>query len=265
MRPPLIASILLVLTLSLITSLRATAQQPKSLRVLTYNIHHAEGLDKKLDLPRIATVIRAAEPDLVAIQEVDVKAKRTGGVDEAAELAKLTNMHAYFAKAMDYQGGAYGQLILSKHELTDTKTHMLPPAEPGVEPRIMAEAHVKIGGTSIAFFGTHLDARDNARRVLQAEEIARITANIKDDVSILAGDLNAHPDHQPIALLTKDWTDPSAGKGLLTIPAEKPKSQIDYVLYRPKDRLHPVDVKVLDEPVASDHRPVLAVFEFPSR
>ena len=264
MYSPPIPNVLAILTLALVPLL-ASAQQPgaapKTLRVLTYNIHHAEGLDKKLDLPRIATVIRAAEPDLVAVQEVDVKAKRTGGVDEAAELAKLTGMHAYFAKAMDYQGGAYGQLLLSKHPLEGTKTHLLPPAEQGVEPRIMAEAHVKIGNTSIAFFGTHLDARDNARRVLQVEEIARITAHIKDDVSILAGDLNAHPDHKPIALLTKDWTDPSAGKGLLTIPAEKPRNQIDYVLYRPKDRLRPVDVKVIEEPVASDHRPVLATFE----
>jgi endonuclease/exonuclease/phosphatase family metal-dependent hydrolase len=255
----------LVVLATLSTARAQDNPTPKTLRVLTYNIHHAEGLDKKLDLPRIANVIRSTEPDLVAIQEVDVKAKRTGGVDEAAELAKLTNMHAYFAKAMDYQGGAYGQLILSKYPLTDTKTHVLPPAEPGVEPRIMAEAHVKVGDRSIAFFGTHLDARDNARRVLQVQEIARITANIKDDVSILAGDLNSHPDHKPIALLTQEWTDPSAGKGLRTIPADKPKNQIDYVLYRPKDRLRPIDVKVIDEPVASDHRPVLATFEFPAR
>jgi endonuclease/exonuclease/phosphatase family metal-dependent hydrolase len=238
---------------------------PRTLRVLTYNIHHAEGLDKKLDLARIANVIRSTEPDLVAIQEVDVKAKRTGGVDQAVELAKLTNLHAYFAKAMDYQGGAYGQLILSKYPFTDTKTHVLPPAEPGVEPRIMAEAHVKIGDTTIAFFATHLDAYKQDRRMLQAEEINRITAAAKDDLSLLAGDLNSRPDSPPMTTLTRTWTDPSAGKGLLTIPAEKPKSQIDYVLYRPKDRLHPVDVKVINEPTASDHRPVLATFELPTR
>jgi endonuclease/exonuclease/phosphatase family metal-dependent hydrolase len=253
----------LVVLASLSTARAQDNPTPRTLRVVTYNIHHAEGLDKKLDLPRIANVIRSTEPDLVAIQEVDVKAKRTGGVDEAAELAKLTNMHAYFAKAMDYQGGAYGQLILSRHPLTDTKTHVLPPAEQGVEPRILAEAHVKIGDTTIAFFATHLDAYKQERRMLQVEEITRITANIKDDVSILAGDLNSHPDSPPMTTLTRTWTDPSAGKGLLTIPAEKPKTQIDYVLYRPKDRLRPVDVKVIDEPVASDHRPVLAVFELP--
>ena len=235
MYSPPIPNVLAILTLALVPLL-ASAQQPgaapKTLRVLTYNIHHGEGLDKKLDLPRIAAVIKSTNPDLVAIQEVDLNTKRTNNVDTPAELAKLTGLHAYFAKAMDYQGGAYGQLLLSKHPLEGTKTHLLPPAEQGVEPRIMAEAHVKIGNTSIAFFGTHLDARDNAR-----------------------------PDSKPLSILTRTFTDPSAGKNLLTIPAEKPKYQIDYVLYRPKDKLHPVDVKVIEEPVASDHRPVLAVFE----
>jgi len=239
----------------------SAADTPTTLRLLSYNIHHAEGLDKKLDLPRIAAVIKAANPDLVAIQEVDFKAKRTNEIDTPAELAKLTGLHAYFAKAMDYQGGAYGQLLLSRHELTDTKTHMLPPAEPGVEPRIMAEAHVKIGDTTIAFFGTHLDHQNDARRTKQAEEITRITADTKDDLMLLAGDLNARPDSKPISILTKTFTDPSAGKNLLTIPAEKPKYQIDYVLYRPKDKLRATEVQVLNEPVASDHRPVLAVFE----
>jgi endonuclease/exonuclease/phosphatase family metal-dependent hydrolase len=261
----------LIPLVTLLASLSVVAQEkpaesPRTLRILTYNIHHAEGVDKKLDIPRIANLIRAAEADLVAVQEVDFKTRRTGSVDQPAELARLTGMHVYFAKAMDYQGGQYGQVILSRHPLTDTKTHPLPPTEQGVEPRIMAEARVKIGDQSIAFFATHLDHQNEARRLKQVEEIARVTANLKDDtIALLAGDLNARPESAPITTLTKQWTDPSAGKGLLTIPAEKPKAQIDFVLYRPKERLRPVDVKVIDEAVASDHRPVLAVFELPAR
>src|SRR5688572_12746619 len=81
---------------------------PLRLRVLTYNIHHAEGTDGKLDLARIARVIHEQQPDLVALQEVDVKTRRTGGVDQAAELAKLTGMHVAFGKGIDFQGGEYG-------------------------------------------------------------------------------------------------------------------------------------------------------------
>src|SRR5687768_15481548 len=76
---------------------------PLRLRVLTYNIHHGEGVDGRLDLERIARVITAEEPDLVALQEVDVKTRRTGGVDQAAELARLTGMHFAFGKAIDYE------------------------------------------------------------------------------------------------------------------------------------------------------------------
>ena len=92
---------------------------PASLRVLTYNIHIGKGLDGKLDLERIARVIRDSKADVVALQEVDVKTRRTENVDQAAELARLTNMHVHFGKAMDHDGGAYGVAILSRFELSE--------------------------------------------------------------------------------------------------------------------------------------------------
>ena len=64
------------------------------MRILTYNIHHGEGLDGRIDLPRIAAVIAAQRPDLVALQEVDRNARRSGGVDQAAELGRLTGLQA---------------------------------------------------------------------------------------------------------------------------------------------------------------------------
>src|SRR5215213_773903 len=85
--------------------------KPKPLRVLSYNIHHGEGTDGKVDLERIAKVITVAAPDLVAVQEVDRKTRRTNGVDQAAELGRLTRMHVEFGKAIDYQGGAYGLAV----------------------------------------------------------------------------------------------------------------------------------------------------------
>lgn len=77
----------------------ATCQE---LRVLTYNIHHGEGTDGKFDLDRIAKLISAQEPDLVALQEIDVKTARASGVDQAAKLAKLTGMHYAFGRFMKY-------------------------------------------------------------------------------------------------------------------------------------------------------------------
>src|ERR1043166_6137788 len=60
------------------------------LRVMTYNIHVGVGMDKKLDLQRIANVIKAQRPDLVGLQEVDRGVERTKRIDEIAEIAKMT-------------------------------------------------------------------------------------------------------------------------------------------------------------------------------
>src|SRR4051812_48448559 len=77
----------------------------QKLTVMTYNIHHGEGNDHKLDLPRIASVITSSKADLVALQEVDLGTERTSHVAQAEELAKLTGMHFVYGPAMDYQGG----------------------------------------------------------------------------------------------------------------------------------------------------------------
>ena len=49
----------------------STSAGKKSLRVMTYNIHVGVGMDKKLDLQRIAEVINVEHPDLVGLQEVE--------------------------------------------------------------------------------------------------------------------------------------------------------------------------------------------------
>jgi endonuclease/exonuclease/phosphatase family metal-dependent hydrolase len=84
---------------------RGSPTVPTTLRVLTYNIHHGEGTDGRFDLSRLAGVVTSVQPDLVALQEVDERTERTNGVDEVAELARLTDLHAVFGKAMDYLGG----------------------------------------------------------------------------------------------------------------------------------------------------------------
>ena len=240
------------------------AAQPagKALRVLSYNIHHAEGTDGKLDLARIAGVIRAAEPDLVAVQEVDRDTTRANKVDQAAELAKLTKLHGEFAKAIDYQGGGYGQAILSRWPLKAVKVHTLP-GKKGQETRIAVEAKVEPGGgrPALTFVGTHFQHDDPAIREEQAARINELFGSA-DGPIILAGDLNATPDSKPMKLIAEKWTFATApDRGLLTIPAETPRRQIDYVLYRPAGRFRVIEAKVIAEPVASDHRPVLAVLE----
>lgn len=235
----------------------------KTLRVLSYNIHHAEGTDGKLDLARIAGAIKAAEPDLVAVQEVDRNTTRTDKVDQAAELAKLTGLHGQFARAIDLQGGEYGQAILSRWPLKSVKTHVLP-GKKGQETRIAVEVKVEPGDgrPPLTFVGTHFQHDDPATREQQAAKVNELFGSADGPV-ILAGDLNATPDSKPMKLIAEKWSFATApDKGLLTIPAGMPRRQIDFVLYRPAGRFRVVEAKVIAEPVASDHRPVLAVLEW---
>lgn len=235
-----------------------------TLRVLTYNIHHGEGVDGRLDLARIGAVIKGANADIVALQEVDQGAERTGGVDQAAKLAELTGLRAIFGKAMDYQGGAYGLAILSRFPLSNSRTHLLP-TDPGFEPRALLEASVALGDgrSEILLLVTHLDHHaEPAQRLKQAAEIPQLfPAGANRPPMILAGDLNATPDVAPVTTLLAHWSDSAAGKELPTTPVAAPRRQIDYILYRPTTRLRVIDIRVLEEKTASDHRPLLAVFE----
>lgn len=232
----------------------------KTVRVLAYNIHHGEGTDGKVDLPRLANVIKAAKPDLVALQEVDKKVKRTGYVDQLAELAKLTGMHGTFGKQIPYDGGDYGQAILSKTEIGEQTIHLLP-GMPNREQRIAYEVRVTVHGETISFVSTHLHHANAAFREQQATKLKDLFAKTEHPV-ILAGDLNANPDSKPLDILDKQWKRATADPKLWTFPAVKPTKQIDYILFKPGNRFKVIEAKVIDEAVASDHRPVLVVLEF---
>ena len=230
---------------------------PRPLRVLTYNIHHGEGVDGKLELTRLAGIIAASGADLVALQEVDQKTTRTHGVDQAAELAQLAGLAFAYGKAMDYQGGAYGQALLCRWPLADVTVHALPnPAK--VEPRIALSATVRPPGMPpLRFIGTHFDAaRDDTARWQQAARANELFA--QDEVpTIFAGDFNSRPDTRTMQALFAVWADASVATPAWTIPAKKPTARIDYVLLRPAGFWRVISSTVLPEAIASDHRPVL--------
>ena len=227
------------------------------LRVLSYNIHHGCGSDGLVDLPRIAAVIRGAEADLVLLQEVDDRTERTDRVDQTAELARLTSLHGEFGRQIDYQGGRYGQAILSRTRLQKPRVHVLP-GDPDRETRIAFSARTEIAGRWIVIVGTHLHHRDPVERLKQAQTLA--TLDLGAGPMILGGDLNAIPESEPLAAILATWRS-TTGEPLPTFPAADPTRQIDFIFYRPAGVLEAGPVRVLEEPVPSDHRPILAEFE----
>jgi len=250
-----------LLTLCLASA--APAQEPTRIRVVSYNVHHGEGTDGKLDLRRIAQVLRDARPDIVALQEVDQNTKRTGQVDQAAELARLLEMNHLFGGNIDYQGGRYGNAILTKYASVTMTNHQLPALTEG-EQRGLMEADIKVPGFEqpLKFLATHFDYRgDNRERIASCEMIARLTRDWGNRPALLAGDLNAVPDSPTLAELKADWTRANR-EVLATFPSEAPTRQIDYILLRPQAGWRIVECRVLDAPAASDHRGILAVLEW---
>jgi len=229
------------------------------LRVLTFNIHGGLGTDGAFDYERLAAVIRAAEPDLVALQEVDQGTARSAGADQPALLAGLTGLHVAYGKAMDYDGGLYGEAILSRAPLSAERIHALPQWAPH-EPRCLLATRVTPAGwpRPLAFLNTHLEHQDAPLRLAQAEAVAGIEAA---EPAILCGDFNATPESEPMRAVLRGWTDATAAPGLLSFPATASTVKIDYVLFRPAGAFRVVSAETLDARASSDHRPVLAVLE----
>ena len=238
--------------------------EPEYLRVLCYNIHYANPPSKPgfIDLDAIARVINEQNPDVVALQEVDVNIGRSGKINEAEILAEKTGMKSYFfAKAIDHDGGDYGVAILSKYEILESHNYPLPDdRSTNPEPRVLATARMKTpNGFEFVFASTHLEVRREENRLMQMEEIEKI-ANSSEIPMVIAGDFNAKPDSKAIEYLDKVFTrtcDPCPP----TIPVINPNRAIDYIAFRPSDNFKLIEHKVIDETYASDHLPVFAVLE----
>ncbi|MDD3511595.1 MAG: endonuclease/exonuclease/phosphatase family protein, partial [Fermentimonas sp.] len=109
-------------------------QEENSIRLMSYNIRNARGLDEMTDYQRIADVINSVAPDIIAVQELDSVTARSKGVDVLDVLARNTLMNPTYASAIDYDGGKYGVGILSKEKPLSIKKIPLPGRE---EPRIL--------------------------------------------------------------------------------------------------------------------------------
>ena len=231
------------------------------LRILSYNIHHAEGVDGKLDVPRIAQVILSVDPDLVALQEVDKNTIRTGKVNQDIELSRLTKMNSVFGSNITFQGGQYGNAILSKFPIIKNKNFLLPNVDSG-EQRGLLQSQIQISNKeNILFFSTHLDhRRSDTERLASAKAINQIISLDNKSPAILAGDFNDVPDSPTLKELGKVWLRTNK-KILRTIPASKPSRQIDYIFVQPKERWKIIESQVLDEDIASDHRAIFSIIE----
>jgi endonuclease/exonuclease/phosphatase family metal-dependent hydrolase len=231
-----------------------------TVRVLAYNIHHGEGMDSVIDLERVAELIMRHDPDLVALQEIDSVVARTNGVDQAVELGRLTGMTPVFGRFMPYQGGAYGMALLSRWPIRSTVNHGLPD---GTEPRTALEAVVEspTTGREVRFVGVHF-YRTEEERAAQADSLdARLFRGPDAGLpTILAGDFNSEPGTRVIDERARRWWIVDKGEDRLTYSSFDPVREIDFVMAHPRSAFRVLDEFLVDEPVISDHRPLVVVF-----
>jgi endonuclease/exonuclease/phosphatase family metal-dependent hydrolase len=225
-------------------------------RVMTYNIHHGEGRDKKLDLDRIAEVIKARKPDVVCLQEMDRNQKRSGRLDFVAEMEKRLGMKGAFESNYNFGGGEYGNATFSRFDIVSHENHALPtPA--GKEPRGCLEVTLRIGGRDVKILNTHWGL-DTEQRKLQSEAtIAILESGVP---TILAGDFNEHPDAAGVgAVMGRIGDVLVAPQAKVDAPETFRTRRIDYVFASTQFGVREV-VLIRDPPahIASDHLPLYA-------
>ena len=243
-------AVLLSLSSLFVTSLSVEAKgggKHLNLRLMTYNVRHLEGDDGIVSPERIARIISAVRPDAVALQELDSVNGRTLYADQLAELAWHTGMYATWATAISYAGGGYGVGMLTRERPLSVRRIPLP----GSEPRMLLIVEL----SQYVYACTHLDLTEQAR--LASVDIIRREAARGTKPFIIAGDLNAVPHEEPINRLSDDFEIVN-DTTQMSFPAPKPNICIDYIAVRKGNaRVRVKRSNVLNEPVASDHRPLV--------
>ena len=228
----------------------STAFAQLNLKIMSYNVRNGKGMDGVHNLQRVADVINSAKADIVAVQELDSMTNRSGKKYVLGEIAALTNMHPEYFPAIEFNGGKYGIGILYKKKPISVKGYNLPGRE---EKRGILVAEFN----QFLFACTHLSLAEEDR-MASLEIIGKIAKESKKPF-YLAGDLNAVPNSLFIKELEKDFEILSNSKEF-TFPADVPNRTLDYIAVWKGNapRYREVAAQVVEEGMASDHRPIVA-------
>lgn len=243
--------------LILIFALLASACEPTNivtrnegeLVLMSYNVRNGKGMDNKRNLNRTAAVIRAARPDVVALQEIDSVTRRSEGNDVAAVLGRKCSMYHTFSKTIDYDGGGYGVALLSREKPVAVQRFALPGRE---EARTLLYVEFE----QYAVVSTHLSltAEDRMASLAVIDSVATMCTK----PIYIAGDWNATPESafgRALGEKMQYLTDTKA----CTFPADNPDRVIDYIVAPHDQAVEVLRREVVNEPMASDHRPIIAV------
>lgn len=250
-------------------SFERVSEGARRVRLVTYNVHGCVGTDGRRSAARVAEALAAFAPDVIALQELDVRRARSGREDQPSIIARALCMDAHFCPAFTAGDEHYGNALLSRYPLRLRRAESLP--RRGVsEPRGAMWATLDVGGSSLQVVNTHLglDPRERVEQVRALLGRRWVGDPGFQGPAVVCGDLNAMPATRAYRMLTARLRDAQRLSPQRwpqrTFPSGWPAFRIDHILV--DEALRVEETSALVTPltrVASDHLPLLATLVLP--
>ena len=244
------------------------------LRVMTYNIHRAIGVDRRFRPERIRRVVDHHRPDVLLLQEVDEGAPRSRELDLARELAALLGFpHYAVGHNVALRKGRYGNATLSRHPILRERNIDL--TVDARKRRGCQHTRIRVESNRgrphlMDVFNLHLglSAWERARQVGMLARSGEFNTLEAGQACLVAGDFNdwrslLHPIFTEILSFRCATQHPLRwDRAIRTYPAFSPRGSLDRIYYRgPLRMLSSRACRMRVSKVASDHLPVIADFE----
>ena len=228
-----------------VLALGTTTVSAQKLRVMSYNVKNGGGLDGIKDIKRCGALVREAQPDVVAVQEVDSVTRRNKFY-VLGRMAEVAGYHAYFGPTIPHGGGKYGIGVLTKKPALSVAFHRLPCPK---EPRGLLVVEMD----KYYLLCTHLSLSE-PYRVESVAIIKDVISKLKNKPVFIAGDMNAKPASAPIVAF-KEFATLLTDDTKFTFPSNDPRVCIDYI-FGVNGSFKVSKYHVFYDSLASDHLPI---------
>ncbi len=226
--------------------------------IMTYNVNFGVSCEGEENIENQANIIKNQNPDWVALQEIDNNCVRSGNINQAQYFGNYTNLNGIFGEFVEFDGGSYGMAVLSRFDILSTKFLTLPST---IEPKIAIIQIIQIKKyLKMALVNIHLDFANSKIQIMQIEKLINYLNKLNLPV-IIAGDFNAEPLSPSLELLeSTGFQSINKDHKRYTFNGKNPTLEIDHILYKNYEDIliQPVMIQVINDPIASDHRPIIA-------
>jgi endonuclease/exonuclease/phosphatase family metal-dependent hydrolase len=229
------------------------------LTIMTFNVHHGCGPNRRIDLENVAETILRHDVDIACLQELDNGTRRTGGMHQASEVARMTGMNFVFGSSRERCGGEFGNAILSRFDIERSEKRLV--SKFGVfQQRTLLAAHVRYNGAGLTVLNTHLGiiGEERARQIRDIIHFSKLLSG----AVVLCGDFNTRPGQKVLDLIHHDFVEAGEevkARNLRTFHARLPVLRYDYIFRKRSAPLRCLSVRVGRTDV-SDHLPLIASY-----